>query len=281
MLAAVLSAVAGATGLVLDKILLGRKRLPLGVFLVGGFAAIFLLTLTLVPSLGRINWQVAGLTNELFLLFLMVIIGVAWNVLYAQAVQHEKVHHTELIMMFAPLVTVVLAAIFYPENMDNRVFILAVVASVALIFSKGTKEHFFTGKTSYNTFLAVVLMSTEAIIIRELLFSYTPVALYAVRTFFIAVFFWLYYRPKSNQLQQAPWGFIIASAVLGLVSMLGKYYAYSQLGIVFTTLITILGPVIVFLASWEVLHEKVRPRMIVASVVVLICVALATVLTVR
>lgn len=278
MLAAVFSALANASGLVIDKILLGRKRVSLGVFLFGGFLAVFLMVLVLVPFLGHINWQVAGLSNELFLLFLMIVIAIASNVLYAQAVQHEKVHHTELIMMFGPFVTIILAAIFYPENLDARIFVLALIASIALIFSKGTKEHFFTGKTSYNTFLAVILMSTEAILIRELLFSYTPVALYAVRTMVVTLFFWFYYKPKGTQLKAAPWGFLIGSSLLGLVSMLGRYYAYAEVGIVFTTLITILGPIIVFLASWEILHERLRPRMIVASIVVVACVAVATVL---
>lgn len=251
-------------------------------FLSTGFLGVFVLTAILLPTLGHVNWQVAGLSSELFLFFLMIIIAVAWNVLYAQAIQHEKVHHTELIMMFVPLVTIILAAIFplrFAEPFDRRVFVLALIAAVALIFSKSTKEHFFTGKTSYNTFLAVILMATETIIIRELLVSYTPVALYAVRTLAITIFFFLYYRPKAGQLRQQPWWIIIGGSVLAVVSMVAKYYAFAQVGIIYTTLITILGPVIVFLASWEILHERLRPRMIIASVVVLVCVVLATVLS--
>lgn len=278
MLAALVSSIANASGLVLDKIILSQKRLGLKVFLPLTFLLLFIFTLVLTPHFGRIDWNIAGLTNELFLLFLMIIIAIAWNVMYFQSVQHEKVHQTELIMMFAPIVTIILATIFYPEELDKRILVLAIIASLALIFSKGTREHFFTGRTSYNTFLAVVLMSTEAILIRELLFSYTPVALYAVRTFFIALFFFFYYRPKRDQINQAPWLPIIGSSLFGLVTMLGKFYAFQSLGIVYTTLIMILGPIIVFLASWEILHEKIRPRMIVASLVVLACVALATVL---
>jgi drug/metabolite transporter (DMT)-like permease len=278
MFAALLSSIANASGLILDKIILSRKKLGLHVFLPLSFLLLFLFSLILVPNFGRIDWDIAGLTNELFLLFMMVIVAIAWNVLYYQSVQREKVHHTELIMMFAPLVTIILAAVFFPENLDKRIFVLAIIASLALIFSKSTKEHFFTGRTSYNTFLAVILMSTEAIIIRELLFSYTPVALYAVRTFFIALFFFFYYRPKKLEIQKAYWGMLVGSSLLGLVTMLGKFYAFSQLGIVYTTMILILGPILVFLASWEILHERIRPRMIIASLVVLACVALATVL---
>lgn len=279
MFAAVISSLANASGLVLDKIILSKKKLGLPVFLPLTFLLLFLFTLVLVPHFGRVDWDIAGLTNSMFLIFMMVVIAIAWNVLYYQSVQHEKVHHTELIMMLSPLVTVILAAVFFPENFDKRIFVLAIIACVALIFSKSSKEHFFTSKTSYNTFLAVILMSTEAVIIRELLFSYTPVALYAVRTFFIAIFFFLYYCPKSEQIKKAHWGMIAGSSLLGLVTMIGKFYAFSQLGIVYTTLITIIGPVIVFLASWEILGEKIRPRMIIASLVVLACVAAATMLT--
>lgn len=278
-LAALFSTVATAGELVVDKIILGRRKVSLEVFLPVGFLFIFLFALTLAPFLGGVDWQVATLTNSLFLLFLMIVVAVAWNALFYQSIQREKLHNHELIMMLGPIVTIVLAAIFYPQDFDSTVFYLAVVASLALIFAKGQKEHFFVDKTSYNTFLGVILMSTESIIIRELLYSYTPVALYAIRTFFIAAFFFLYYKPKINQLGNTAVGLIALSSFLGLIQMVGRFYAFDELGIIYTTLITILGPVIVFLASWEILHEKIRPRVIFAALIILACVVIATATT--
>lgn len=278
MLAALLSSLTNAVCVITDKVILTRERVSLKVFLPSVFLLLFCLNLVLVPFFGRIDWQIAMLPNTMFLLFLMVVIAMAWNVLIAENLQKEKLHQHELIMMLAPFITIVLGATFFPEDFDRRVFILGLIASLALIWAKSTKEHFFTKGSSYNALLGVILMSTESVIIRDLLYSFTPVALYGIRTLFIGLFFFLYYRPQTNRVSSKHWLMIGFSALMGLILMLSRFYAFSEVGIVYTTLITILAPVIVFFASWEILHERIRPRMIIASLIILACVTWATVL---
>lgn len=274
MVAAILSAVSNAFELVVDKTILTKERVTLRVFLPILFILLFLFTLVLVPWLGHVDWQVVFLTNTMFLTFLMVVLAIAWNVLLYQSIQREKVHQHEMVMMLTPLVTIVLAAIFYPEELNTKVLILALLASVTLFFAKGQKEHFFIDRNSYNTLLGVILMSAETMIVRELLFSYTPVALYAIRTAFLALFFAFYYRPRYGGVSKKHWSLISVSAFVGVVQMIAKYYAFSEFGIVLTTLITILSPIIVFFFSWEVLHERIKPRMVIASLIILACVVL-------
>lgn len=279
MVSALISALSAAAGLIIDKITLSRERLPLRVFLPLGFVFLFGLTLLLVPALGRIDFQIALLPNSLFLLFVMIIMAIAWNVLFYQSVQKERIYEHEMITMTAPLVTVILAAVFFPEERDMRVFLLALVASIALFFARSEKAHFLLDRQGYNLFLGVVLMSAENIIFRELLYSYTPVALYAIRTFILAVFFMAYYSPRYKQVSQKHWWFIAASAVFGAASMLTRLYAFSTIGVIHATLIAILAPLVVFFASWEILHERIRARVIIASLVILGAVSWATVLT--
>lgn len=278
MFAALISSLASATNLVIDKIALSRERISLRVFLPTIFLFLFAFTAVLVPAFGRVDLDLALLPNTLFLFFLMVVMAIASNVLFYQGIQREKVHQHELLMMILPLVTVVLAAVFYPEERDTRIFILALVASVALLFAKGQKEHFFVDRTSYNTFLAVVLMATESIIIRELLYTFTPVALYAFRTLALAIFFMFYYRPAFSQVSRSHWRLMAWGGAIGVIQMVSLFYAYQNLGIIYTTLIAILAPIIVFLASWEILHERIRPRVILAALLILVCVTIATVL---
>jgi drug/metabolite transporter (DMT)-like permease len=278
MLVAFVSALASAGSVIYDKWLLTRERLSIGVMLSIGFVLVAAITMFFVPFLGAIDWDLALLPNSLFLLFIMIILAMAWNVLYYQGLQKQTAHDHELMMMLAPVLTILLAAVFYQEELDMRVFWLAIVASVALLFAKGEKEHFFLNQSSYNTFLAVVLLSAESIVIRELLYSYTPVALYAVRTVVLAVFFMLYYRPRSSQLSIRHWWMIAGSALLGVILMLTRYYAFAETGIIYTMLILVISPMIVYFASWEMLHEKIRPRILIAAVVILTCVTLATAL---
>ena len=60
--------------------------------------------------------------------------------------------------------------------------------------------------------------------------------------------------------------------------MLAKLYAFKELDLIYATLVAILAPIIVFILSWEILHEKIRLRVILASLVILVCVVLATVI---
>ncbi|MEX1051910.1 MAG: EamA family transporter [Patescibacteria group bacterium] len=276
MLLAFVSAIASAGSVIYDKWLLTRERLSISVMLSIGFVLVAGITMFLTPFFGAVDWDLALLPNSLFLLFIMIILAMAWNVLYYQGLQKQKVHDHELMMMLAPVLTILLAAVFYQEDLDMRVFWLAIIASVALLFAKGQKEHFFLNQNSYNTFLAVVLLSAESIVIRELLYSYTPVALYAVRTVILAVFFMLYYRPRSSQMSIRHWWMIAGSALLGVILMLTRYYAFAETGIIYTMLVLVISPMIVYFASWEMLHEKIRPRVLIAAVVILTCVTLAT-----
>jgi len=271
MWAALISAVSASAALIIDKITLSRERVSLRVFLPISFILVFAFTLILVPFFGSVSWQTAMLPNVLFMAFLMIVIALAWNVLYAQSVQKEKIHEHEVIVMATPLITTLLAAVFFPEEYNRTIFILAVVASLALMASKIEKNHFDINQVSYNLFLAVVLMSAENILIRELLYFYTPVALYAVRTFFIAIFFMAYYRPRYNQVSNQHWRLIAFSSVLGVGQMIGKFYAFEQVGVIYTTLFTVLSPALVFLASWEFLHERIKPRAILSFVIIAAC----------
>lgn len=239
----------------------------------------FLLTLFLVPSYGYVDWQSIFQSNYLYLLILMTVLGIASNVLIYQSLQTEMVHKHEVIIMLTPLVTIILAAAFFKEEFNLILFSLALISSLSLIIARVEKHHLRFNKHSYNLLLAVVLMSLETLILRELLFVYSPVSLYAVRTAIIGAFFLLYYRPKVDKFTKLPWYLLLATGAMGVVQMIGKYYALEELGVIFATMIMIISPLIVFLASWEILHEKIKPRIIAASAVILICVVLATVIT--
>lgn len=276
MVSALISAVATAAGLVVDKIGLSRERMTLRVYLPLVFVFLCAFTLILTPVLGRIDWQIALLPNSLFLLFIMAIMAIAWNVLFYQSVKRERIYEHEMISMTAPIFTILLAAVFFPEERNTTVFILAFVASAALFLARKEKAKFVLDRDAYNLLLGVILMSAENIIFRELLYSYTPVALYAIRTFILACFFMAYYAPRYKQVSSRHWWLIAGSALLGVIGMVGKLYAFAEIGVIYTTLISLLAPLLVFFASWEIFHERIRARIVVAALVILAVISWAT-----
>ncbi|MBD3247341.1 EamA family transporter [Candidatus Pacearchaeota archaeon] len=53
------------------------------------------------------------------------------------------------------------------------------------------------------------------------------------------------------------------------------YYGYLTLGVVFTTLIIMLGPVFVYIFAKIILKEKLQKRNIIAAAVIVVCVIYA------
>lgn len=276
MIAALISAVANATGLVIDKIILSRERVSLRVYLPVLFIFLFAFDAILMPFLGRVEWVLAGLPQSLFLMLLMVVIAIVWNVLYYQDIQEEKLHQHEMLMMLMPLMTVIMAALFFPEELEWRVFGLALVASITILWARTEKHHLTWDRAAYNMLLAVILMALENIIIRELLRVYSPVALYGIRTLIIGLFFAAYFRPRYRQVSNRHWKLLALSGLVGVTLMIARFYAFDKLGIVYTILLSVLAPVIAFYASWGILHERIRARVVAASLVIMACVVVAT-----
>src|SRR3990167_7934392 len=102
---AFIAAIAQAGGIIVDKIVLTRRRMEIHVFIPLLFLFLFILTGLLMPHLGKINYEIF---QPYYLVIFLLMIGAAiiWNVFYYQGVQKEKVQEFELIIMFQPLLTI-------------------------------------------------------------------------------------------------------------------------------------------------------------------------------
>jgi drug/metabolite transporter (DMT)-like permease len=180
--------------------------------------------------------------------------------------------------MAQPLLTILLASIFLANERNFAVVVAAIIAGVALIVSRINHEHLEFNNASIGLIFAVVLMSVELILIDLLLPVLSPVALYAVRTGLIAIFFFIYYRPRLRAIADHHYGLIAATSALGVAQMVSKFYGFQEFGVVYTSLILVLAPVIVYIVSTFWLHERLKPRTLACSIVILACVLYATVM---
>lgn len=272
---AFIAALTQAGGIIIDKITLTRQRVELRIFIPVLFILLFLMTAVLFPWLG---WISTDLFKPYYLvLFLaMLIVAIVWNIFYYRGAQAEKVHDFELIVMGQPLVTILLASIFLQNEQNWPVVIAAIIAGIALIISRISRQHLEFSAEMWGLVAAVILMSMELILIDLLLTVFSPVALYAIRTGVIALFFFFYYRPHLRQVAPHHYGLIAVSALLGVVQMVTKFYGFEQFGVVYTSLILILAPILVYIISTIWLHERLKARSIVSAIVILGCIIYAT-----
>lgn len=273
---AFISALSQTGGILIDKIALTRRRVEIRVYIPITFLFLVIFTGFLYPIFGRINLNFLK-PNFLVFFLIMIICAILWNIFYYKGVQAEKVQDYELIIIFQPLLTILLAALFYPSERNIHIFVASIIASLALILAHLKKHHLEFTLGAWELVVAVVLMSVELIIVKELLRVYSPVALYFFRTGIVFSFFYFYFRPQINKIARANIMFMASSSILGTIQMISKFYGFEAYGIVYTSLILILSPILVYILSNIVLHERFRARTIISFVVILACIVYATV----
>ncbi len=81
----------------------------------------------------------------------------------------EKVQEFEMIIMFQPLITILLAAIFIEQNVNVHIFIASIIASTSLIIAHIKKMHFHLSEYSWGLVIASFFISVEIIFQKILL----------------------------------------------------------------------------------------------------------------
>lgn len=266
-----------AGGIILDKIILTRRRIAFHVYVPLTFLFLFLVTAICYPFLGTISPEFFELKN-LILFLIMLIAAIIWNIFFYKGIESEKVQEFELILMFQPLLTIFLASIFLKGENSIHTEIAAFIASIALIISQIKKHHLELSRGASNMIIAVIFMSIELIVIRLLLDVMSPVALYAIRTGIIAILFFLYYKPRIFQVAKMNHLLIFINAIIASIQMITKFYGFETLGVVYTSMILIMAPLLIYLGSIYFLHEKLKLRTVISAIVILGCIVYATVL---
>lgn len=271
MFSAIIASLGYAGGVLADKVILSKYKVPVLRFIPLLFVWLAVITATFLPKFGGLhpqllNWKIVLLGIA------MIVVAVLWNVFYYQGIQKENLHEFELIMLLSPLVTIMFAELFLPSERNITTFLASIVASFALIFARFKSHHLKVSKVAKRTIISMVLMSFESILLKELLSVFQPVTLYFIRTLIIAAVFMLMFKPKILQMPTMAFGLTILSALFGVVQMVLKFYGFQNLGIIETTMILILGPFLVYIGSSVWFKEKLFKRDVAAALVVVLCI---------
>jgi drug/metabolite transporter (DMT)-like permease len=278
MIQAFLAAIGYAGGMTIDKIVLCREKLPFKKYMPLIFVFLAFISAFFIPALGNIDVSKFNLFYG-FIFLLMIVVAITYNIYSTRGLLKEDLHEYELIMLLSPLVTVILAAMFLPSERNWNIFLPAVIASIAFIVSKFKRHHVRLSVAAKGTVFAMLLMSFESILIKELLVMFSPVALYFVRTVLIALVYLIIYRPKLTNLPIKSAFLVFASALFGVMQMVLKFYGFKTMGVIETSMILLLGPIFVYVFSYFYFNEKKFAfREVACTAVILGCIIYSTVL---
>ncbi len=268
MLEAFFSSIGYAGGVVSDKIILGRYKVPVMRFIPLLFIFLALITAVFLSGWGSVNYDLIRQWHYIGLFILMIMVAVTWNVFYYQGIQKENLAEFELIMLFMPLATVMLAGIFLSEERSVSTLIAGLVSSLALVVSRFRRHHLELSRVAKRTMLAMFLIALESILIKQLLAAISPVSLYFIRTTIIAIVFLILYKPKLLSMPKEAFALTILSAVFGVMQMVLKFYGFQNLGVVETTIVLLLGPFMIYIFCYNYFGEKLYKRDLAAMGVI-------------
>lgn len=275
----ILGALALAGGLVLERMVLKKKKIDIKSYTIAGFLTIVLVMIPLIFFFWKIDSDAFQPIN-LIIFSLVVLFSIIANLFTFYALKQEKVSNLEPARVLEPLFTILLAIVFsffagglYERNM--HVIFPALIAAAALVFSRFRKNHISFNKYFLALILGSFFFALELVTSRLILDYYSPLTFYFLRCAFILLASWLIFMPKLGKVDKTSWVQIFVTGAIFVLYRTIVYYGYLNLGIIFTTLILMLGPVFIFALARIFLKEKLDWRNIVAALVVVACVVYA------
>ena len=275
-----IGALALASFSILERALFKKHKLNIKTFLSASFLAIVLIMLPFAYFFFDLKPQAFELTNILIFLSVIALSMIA-NLFYIYSIKWEKISNIEPARMLEPLFVIVLAIIFsyiFGEALFERnpkVITSALVAGAALVFSHVRKHHLEFNKYFLAAIAGSFFFAIELVISRLILDYYSPLTFYFLRGAGVLFLGLILLRPKFSKLNNKIRYKILGIAVLWVVYRVVVYYGFIHLGVIFTTLMIMLGPVFIYFFAWKFLKEKLDKRNLVSAGIIVAAVLYA------
>ncbi len=267
----ILGAIALAGGTIIQRFILKKKNISVKQYSVMEFLAIVLVMAPFIYFFWKIDSAAFQLKN-LIILGLVIIFSVIANILVYYSVKGEKVSNLEPAKVLEPLFVILLAIIFsfffsgFEKN--PKVIIPAILSVGALVFSHIKKHHLNFNKYFLAAIFGSFFFGLELVVSNLILRYYNPITFYFIRGFFILLFFLIFFHPNLKSQKGKTKLTIFGLGAIWVFYRIAVYYGFLKLGVISTTLIFLLGPVLVYLFAHIFLKEKYNWKNILASLII-------------
>lgn len=273
----IIAAVSGSLEMFLNKFILSKEKVGYKLFTSASFVLISVLMFIVSPFLFEYNKDFFLPVNLLFF-WMIVGIGVVANIMLFHGMKSEKLTESDSMLVFGSMFTILLSAIIYSDERNLSVLIPALVASFALIWSHIKKHHLVFHKAALLVLGATFLFGVENVIVKYLLYTYNAFTLYFVRCIFVAVILVICFRPNLLSLGEKKLFHLTITQVLIIIQVVLSFYSFGRYGVVYTSLILTLLPVLLYVYALVWLKEKLEIKKAIAGVVILMCVVVAQII---
>ena len=268
----IIGALALAGGTIFERIVLRKKGVDVKLYQTASFFAIVVCLLPLLYFFWSLD-SAAFQVKNILIFSLVVLFSIIANLLVFYSLKWEKVGNLEPARVLEPLFVILLAIIFsfFAEDLFERnfkVIIPALVASLTLIFSHIKKHHLKFNPYFIAAIFGSLFFALELVISRFILDFYSPVTFYFLRSFSIFIISLFIFMPNFKKLNGKVRWQIFATGFIWMIYRLVVYYGYLNVGVVFTTLLLMLGPIFVYALAYFILKEKISWKNFAAAIVI-------------
>lgn len=277
----ILGALTLAAGTIFERLVLRNRKIDIKLYQVASFFAIILSLIPFLYFFWRLDAAALQIKN-IIIFFSVVFFAVIANLLVFYSMKWEKVSNLEPARVLEPLFVILLALVFslfakglYDQN--SRVVIPAIVAALALIFSHAQKHHLRFNKYFIAAILGSFFFALELVISRLVLDFYSPISFYFLRSSAIFLISLALFKPNFKKLNTKIKWEIFITGVIWMIYRVIIYYGFVKIGVIFTTLLIMLGPIFIYIFAHFFLKEKIGWRNFVAAIIIVASVIYALV----
>jgi len=275
----ILGAFALGAGTVLERFILKKKKIGIKLYQTVSFFAITLIMLPFLYFFWKLDAGAFSLKN--ILIFVGVIISsITANLFVFYSLKWEKITNLEPARILEPLFVVLLAVIFsfftqglYERNV--KLVIPAIIAAVALIFPHIKKHHLKVNKYIIAAICGSLFFALELVLSRLILDFYSPITFYFLRCISIFLISIIIFKPNFKILDKKNSIIIFITGAIWVVYRIAVYFGYLKYGVIFTTLVIMLGPIFIYILADIFLKEKLNWKNLISSIIIIACVMYA------
>jgi len=271
-----IGALALGVGTIWEKILLRKKKMDIGTYQTISFLSIIILMLPLLFFFWKLDSQIFELKN--ILIFLGIIIcAVVANIFALYSLKGDKVTKTEPARVIEPVFVILIALILSLfieefETSSSKFILPALIAGLAIIFPHIKKGNIKFNKYFTAALIASFLFALELTLSDLILSFFTPISFYLIRCVFIFVISAFIFKPKLTQIDKKTSLNILLIGIVWISYRIAVYFGYIRYGVMFTTLITMMAPIMIYLLASIFLKEKLNWKNILSSIIITGCV---------
>jgi drug/metabolite transporter (DMT)-like permease len=277
MIPAIIATFVGGMNEVFDKIVMNKKRMSSQKFITMIYLGTFLFMLPIIFFYFRLSYEMFNLKNTLLMIG-MVATAIAFASFYFKGFKHTKVEKAEPLALTTWLFTIFITIIFFPDEREWKIVILALICAITLLALNIKKRHLSLDKYGYYILIGSFLWSVHLLFLKELLEIYNPMTLTFVRAGIISLVLIPVYGITKKDLIKGRGSWLAVISILNVLSWVLILWSYSEIGIVYTSLIMSASPLVAEWGATIFLKEKLHRKNLIGTVIIVLCIVLSMII---